>query len=334
MGIRCAVFIALIVIFWGCAEEPERRKSKTQSNKVQTFKPADKPLFNSDSAFQFVKDQVDFGPRVPGSTAHSKAATYFESKFNSWNWATEVQQGKATTFNGKNIPIKNVIARTDTSNPNRILLMAHWDSRPFADRDNERKKEAIDGANDGASGVGVLMEIARVIDSYTVKPKVGVDIILFDAEDYGQPSSLMGGQNGDTWCLGSQYWANNLSEDYIKPKYGVLLDMVGAKDAIFPKEGVSMQYNPTLVNKVWYLAGKLGYGQYFIQQEAKGGITDDHLYVNRIAEIPSIDIIHYDPYKGDFGAFHHKHDDNLEGIDSTTLGIVGEVVLELIYRER
>ena len=257
-----------------------------------------------------------------------------EKQFKKWNWQTNLQLGSAVTFNGKEIAIKNIVARFDTTKKSRVLLMAHWDTRPFADRDEIRKTEAIDGANDGASGVGVLLEIARIISSSDLKPNIGIDIVLFDAEDYGQPSGMMSGQTGDTWCLGSQYWAKHLAVDYVRPKYGILLDMVGAKDAIFPKEGVSMQYNPQLVNKIWYFANKLGYGKYFIQQEASGGITDDHLYVNKIAKIPSIDIIHYDPYQGDFGAFHHRHSDDINVIDKTTLEVVGNVVLETIYREK
>lgn len=327
------IWVLVVAIFFGCAEDTNKRKSKAKPVEVAKFTPVEKPSFNSDSAYHYIKKQVEFGPRVPGSNAHKQAANYFVEYFNNQRWQTELQLGEATTFNGKNIAVKNVIARFDTANKKRILLMAHWDTRPFADRDNSRKSEAIDGANDGASGVGVLMELARSINQSELKPNIGIDIILFDAEDYGQPSSMMGGQNGDTWCLGSQYWANNLSSSYVKPKYGVLLDMVGAKNAVFPKEGVSMQFNPQLVNKVWYLANKLGYGDYFIQTEARGGITDDHLYVNKLANIPSIDIIHYDPYKSDFGDFHHRHSDNLNVIDKTTLGVVGEVVLELIYRE-
>lgn len=333
---RVLASICLIAwMFVSCAEDPKKRAPRNnQPSPPVEFKSVEKPKFVSDSAYQYIVEQLAFGPRVPGTKAHAKAAVYFENKFKKWNWQTEVQLGRATTFNGKAIEIKNVIARSDTNNKNRVLLMAHWDSRPFADRDDTRKADAIDGANDGASGVGVLMEIARAMSKSEIQPRVGVDIILFDAEDYGQPSGMMAGQTGDTWCLGSQYWSKNITEEYVRPKYGILLDMVGSKDAIFPKEGVSMQYNPQLVNKVWYLANKLGYGNYFIQEEARGGITDDHLYVNRIAKIPSIDIIHYDPYKSDFGSFHHRHSDDISIIDKSTLEVVGQVVLETIYREK
>jgi len=375
-----------LLTLFSCADDSQERSKNAKPISSIVFTPVEKPVFVADSAYQYIVEQLAFGPRVPGSKSHANAAVYLEKQFKKWNWQTNLQLGSAVTFNGKEIAIKNIVARFDTTKKSRVLLMAHWDTRPFADRDEIRKTEAIDGANDGASGVGVLLEIARIISSSDLKPNIGIDIVLFDAEDYGQPSGMMSGQTGDTWCLGSQYWAKHLAVDYVRPKYGILLDMVGAKDAIFPKEGVSMQYNPQLVNKIWYFANKLGYGKYFIdyvrpkygilldmvgakdaifskegvsmqynpqlvnkiwyfanklgygkyfiQQEASGGITDDHLYVNKIAKIPSIDIIHYDPYQGDFGAFHHRHSDDINVIDKTTLEVVGNVVLETIYREK
>ena len=319
---------------FSCADDSQERSKNAKPISSIVFTPVEKPVFVADSAYQYIVEQLAFGPRVPGSKSHANAAVYLEKQFKKWNWQTNLQLGSAVTFNGKEIAIKNIVARFDTTKKSRVLLMTHWDTRPFADRDEIRKTEAIDGANDGASGVGVLLEIARIISSSDLKPNIGIDIVLFDAEDYGQPSGMMSGQTGDTWCLGSQYWAKHLADDYVRPKYGILLDMVGAKDAIFSKEGVSMQYNPQLVNKIWYFANKLGYGKYFIQQEASGGITDDHLYVNKIAKIPSIDIIHYDPYQGDFGAFHHRHSDDINVIDKTTLEVVGNLVLETIYREK
>lgn len=337
MSLRTGLWIGvvfLLLVNIGCESEQEKPKQKKPRIKTAVFKPVEKPNFSGDSAYAYVQRQVDFGPRVPDSKAHALCAEYLKAHFDQEDWITEIQLGEATTFNQRKIKIKNVIARTDTQNTNRVLLMAHWDSRPFADRDDTKKNDPILGANDGASGVGVLMEIARAITAFGKQPKVGIDIVLFDAEDYGQPSGVMGGsQTGDTWCLGSQYWAKQLDASDKKPKYGVLLDMVGAENAVFPKEGVSVKYNRELVDRVWYLAHKLGYANYFINDVAPGGITDDHLYVNQLAGIPSIDIIHYDPYKGDFGPFHHKHTDNMEIIHKETLDAVGTVVLELLYRE-
>jgi Zn-dependent M28 family amino/carboxypeptidase len=213
------------------------------------------------------------------------------------------------------------------------MLFAHWDTRPFADRDTQDKGKPILGANDGGSGVGVILELVRAIMQDSLKPKVGIDFVFFDVEDYGQVSGAMTPKSSNTWCLGSQYWGSNLPDDFIKPKYGILLDMVGAKNAVFPRETESLKYNASLVSTVWFLAENLGYGKYFIQDVA-GGITDDHGPVSVLAGIPSIDIIHYDPTKRDFGHFHHRHSDNMDVIDRSTLKAVGETMLEVIYREK
>jgi hypothetical protein len=252
---------------------------------------------------------------------------------NSLGWATTVQKGNVTAFDGNQLPVYNITGKYLPESKRRIMLFAHWDTRPFADRDESEKNKPILGANDGGSGVGVLLEIARAISKDSVKPSIGIDIVFFDAEDYGQPSGPMSLQSGESWCLGSQYWAKNLPSDFIKPRWGILLDMVGAKNAIFPKEGISMQRNRELVEHVWYIGQKLGYAQYFVNDVMRGGITDDHVYVNK-AGIPSIDIIHYYTAKGDFMIHHHRHSDNLEIIDTKTLKAVGETVLEVVYREK
>ena len=214
----------------------------------------------------------------------------------------------------------------------RVLLCAHWDSRPYADRDSENRNKPIDGANDGASGVGVLLEIARAISSDSLKPNVGYDIVFFDAEDYGKPEGSMIGKSSDSWCLGSQYWANNLPIPGYTAKFGILLDMVGSPNAVFPKEGVSMHFAPHIVNRVWKTAHSMGYSQYFKNFNGSE-ITDDHLYLNQIANIPTIDIIHYEMGRMDFWAFHHTHEDNMSGIEPTTLKVVGEVVMQVLYQE-
>ena len=216
------------------------------------------------------------------------------------------------------------------------MLCAHWDTRPFADRDTFNINKPIVGANDGASGVGVLLEIARVVEKDSIE--IGLEIIFFDVEDYGAPnynSSFSDLQtSNDTWCLGSQYWSYNISKDYQKPEFGILLDMVGAKDAVFPKEEISRQYAGYHLNKLWKLGKYLGYGNYFKKKIAPP-LTDDHTYINQIAQIPTMDIIHYDISQStnrfDFGHFHHTHKDNLEIIDPQTLKAVGQTVLTYLY---
>ena len=213
------------------------------------------------------------------------------------------------------------------------MLFAHWDSRPWSDHDPDpaNYNTPVLGANDGASGVGVLLEIARQLGQ--TAPEVGVDIIFFDAEDYGAPETFTGNSE-DSWCLGSQYWARNPHKSGYKANYGILLDMVGAPGATFYKEQISMHYAAHIVKKVWDKAQSLGFSQYFINEEL-GAITDDHLYINRITGIPSIDIIQYDKYssKG-FGHYWHTINDTMENIDKSTLHAVGTTVMHVVYSEK
>lgn len=325
--------VTVVFLFSSCDEKPKRSLKKPVKAPLP-FVPVKKPVFDAESAYQYIQKQVDFGPRVPGTPAHKACAEYLEKELSDLGLTTEMQVGKTTSFDGLELPVYNITGKYDPENTNRIMFFAHWDTRPFADRDVKDKGTPILGANDGGSGVGVILEMVRAIMQDTLKPKVGIDFVFFDVEDYGQVSGTMTQSNSNTWCLGSQYWGNNLPEDYIKPKYGILLDMVGAKDAVFPREAGSLNYNPSLVSKVWYMAQNLGYGNYFIDDIAAGGITDDHVPVNVLAGIPSIDIIHYYPKKRDFGHFHHRHSDNMDVIDRNTLKAVGETMLEVIYNEK
>ena len=213
------------------------------------------------------------------------------------------------------------------------MLCAHWDSRPYADQDDEKYHHTpIDGANDGASGVGVLLEIARQIQLQA--PAVGIDIVFFDAEDYGIPDFYKGPYKPDTWCLGSQYWGRIPHISDYKARFGILLDMVGAKGAAFYYEGFSARTANNVMKKIWNTAERLGYGQYFIKQEG-GEVTDDHVYVNRFRGIPCVDIIHYD-IQGNtgFNPTWHTTDDTIENIDKATLQAVGQTVMEVIYNEK
>lgn len=287
------------------------------------------PDFNADSAFHFVKKQVEFGPRVPNTQAHANCADYLTAKLKSYKADVIVQQGEAKAFDGKVLKMKNIIAQWSPEKQNRIMLCAHWDTRPFADQDKTDINKPIDGANDGGSGVGVLLEIARQLS--ILQPNIGIDIILFDAEDYGQPEGGIQKEQAHTYCLGSQYWASNLHKEGYLPRFAVLLDMVGASNATFTMEGVSMEYAPFAVKKVWDSAAKSGYSSYFLYEKTNP-ITDDHYYINTIAEIPAIDIIQYDPAtKYHFAPVWHTHRDNLENIDPKTLKAVGQTLLETVY---
>jgi len=333
-SIKPVVFVLMAGCFFSSCDDKPKRSLKKPTKPVEEFVAADKPKFDAENAYQYIQKQVDFGPRVPGTSEHKACAEYLENELKSLGLETEFQAGKTTSFDGLELPVYNITGKYDPTNENRIMFFAHWDTRPFADRDVKDKGKPILGANDGGSGVGVILEMVRAIMQDSLKPKVGIDFVFFDVEDYGQVSGTMTQSNANTWCLGSQYWGNNLAEDYIKPKYGILLDMVGAKDAVFPREALSLEYNSSLVSKVWYLAENLGYGNYFIQDVAAGGITDDHGPVTKLAGVPSIDVIHYYPDRRDFGHFHHRHSDNMDVIDTTTLKAVGETMLEVIYREK
>jgi hypothetical protein len=325
------ILFSLTTLFLiSCGEEPKKKTSipikKTKKITIE------RPDFNADSAYSFIETQVNFGPRVPNTESHVKAGKYLSKKLGSYGFNIIEQNTNVTAFNGVSLEIKNIIGEYLPEKNNRILLFAHWDTRPFADQDTKNKNKAIDGANDGASGVGVLLEIARQIQ--IKKPNIGVDIIFFDAEDYGQPLSRMTTPKPKTWCLGSQYWcANPHKSDYFA-NYGILLDMVGAENAFFTKEGnFSIPYAPHVVDKVWNNAKALGHGNQFVFQTTYHVGEDDHKYINELMNIPSIDIIQYDPATRSFGKHWHTHEDNMSVINKTTLKAVGETVLATVLKE-
>ena len=288
------------------------------------------PDFNSDSAYSYVKVQADLGPRVPGSKAHTNCVNWMSDKLKSYGAEVVVQNGVVTTFDQKKWSAKNVIASFNTENKSRVLLCAHFDSRPFCDHDSlpANKSKACPGVNDGASGVGVLMEIARNIKAKN--PKVGIDIVMFDLEDYGQPEGSSFPPMNDSWCVGSQYWSKNPHKPGYFANFGILLDMVGGKGATFYKEGNSIFFAASTVEKVWNTAANIGYSNYFIQ-EPYGEFTDDHLYVNKLTNIPTVDIISYDKEDSGFFKYHHKAGDTMDNIDRSTLKAVGQTVMEVIY---
>lgn len=325
------LFLILSLFIWSCNGEPKRNTTtKPKPSSKETF-TVEKPSFSEDSAFSFIEKQLAFGPRVPNTEAHLKAAKYLSSKLGSYGFKITEQKAIVTAFNGDKLNMINIIGEYKADLNNRILLFAHWDSRPFADQDTKNKGKAIPGANDGGSGVGVLLEIARQLS--ILQPNIGVDIIFFDAEDYGQPSSAMAQRQSGTWCLGSQYWAKNMHKANYSANYGILLDMVGAKNAIFTKEAISLYYAPHIVDHVWGIANALGHGNHFVFQETTHVGEDDHLYVNKIAKIPSIDIIQYDPSTQAFAPHWHTHNDNIHVIDKATLEAVGETVLATVLKE-
>ena len=332
-----SVFLLLMLGLCLCA--CERRPNEPKPSDPKTAKTVVLPEFNADSAYAFVKAQTDFGPRVPNSEAHEQCAQWLVEKLSEYADTVIVQPFRTRLYNNKGIDGRNLIASFHPNAKKRIFLCAHWDSRPFADHDPDPSNwnHPIDGANDGASGVGVLIEMARGFRSQPLDEALGVDLILFDLEDYG-PRQDQAAQYYDDrrnyWALGSQYWAAQPHVPGYTAAYGILLDMVGASEPSFMKEYYSQSYAPLVSNKVWRYAQNLGYHQYFVN-ELGDPISDDHLPINELAAIPTIDLIDLKlaSSNGSFPETWHTLNDNLEHIDKTTLQMVGNVLIYTVYHE-
>lgn len=313
-------WIALCFLLVQCNEESKSSEKQTIEKPKSTL--VETPEFNADSAFYYVKKQVDFGPRTPNSQSAKQAANWMIRFFTKLGWEVKVQKDVIKAYDGQNLQLNNIIAKYRPSVQKRVQLSAHWDTRPWADQDSERIDEPIDGANDGASGVGVIMEIARQITGDSLD--LGIDVVLFDLEDYGKS----GYEN--SFCYGSQYWYRNYNPNQIRPKFGINLDMVGDPNASFTYEGYSMQFARRYLDITWKAAKDLGYEKYFVNK-MDGEIIDDHLWVNKTG-IPCIDIIHRHPTTRGFADSWHTHDDNMKNISKQTLNAVGETLLQVLYR--
>ena len=312
-----------LLIFFGCS-------GKLKKDKMEVYLPVENALikFSADSAYSFIETQLDFGYRVPGTVTHDSCAVWIESKINQYVDTVEIQKGIVTAFNGDKLPITNIFGKLNPKAKERVLFIAHYDTRPWADEEKEADKinKPIPGANDGASGVAVMLELARVLRANGYQG--GVDFLFVDAEDYGMPDSQNNGtvDSESTWCLGTQYWIENRMPflDQL-PVNAVLLDMVGGKNAKFHPELISKLNAPQLVESIWTKAIESGYGDFFVKTDGNG-ITDDHLFFLR-AGIPAIDIIeNNNPETGSFNPRWHTLKDNIEGIDKKTLEAVGSTL--------
>jgi glutaminyl-peptide cyclotransferase len=319
--------IGALILAWACSSE-KRTETAVQEKESKPY-----PTFNADSAYTFIERQVAFGPRVPGTKGHDDTKNWIISKLEGYGWSVQTQPFQAKTYDGLTWDLNNIIASYNPQEPKRILLAAHWDTRRIADKDTERINEPIDGANDGGSGVSVLLEIARTVAVQELKPDVGIDLIFFDGEDDGEPERAKTRNNSQEfwWCHGSQYWSKNKHKPNYSAYYGILVDMVGGKNAKFYREGYSRQYASGILANVWGNGSKLGFSDFFIQKDAPE-ILDDHVFVNAYGGIPMIDIVEFSPDYG-FGHYHHTHQDNMELIDPRTLKAVGETVLFTVYQE-
>lgn len=321
---------------------------KNADSKVQNIEETEEvakvnpvgPSFNADSAYAFTKAQCDFGPRDMNSRGHDLCGEWIISKFKEYGCKVTTQTATLAGYDGTKLRSRNIMASINPEATTRILLCAHWDSRPWADNDPDSAnwRKPILAANDAASGVAVMLELARIIgkskDEKAFNKQLGIDFVCFDAEDWGTPQWADVADNSDSWALGAQYWSKNLPQGY-EARYGILLDMVGGVGARFYREGMSMQYAPEIVKKVWRAAREVGFGSYFPKEDG-GVITDDHVPVNQFAKIPTIDIIPYyaDCQQSSFGPTWHTLADNMENIDKNTLKAVGQTLVQVIYKEK
>lgn len=293
------------------------------------------PAFCADSAYTYIARQCSFGPRTMNSKAHEECGRWIAEKFRSLGYGVEEQKADLKGYDGTVLKSTNIIAKYRPELPNRILLCSHWDSRPWADNDPDpaNRRKPVLGADDGASGVGVMLEVARLLAQDSTA-QTGVDFVCFDAEDWGVPEWEEGYDSDGSWALGAQHWAESYSQEH-KPRYGILLDMVGGQGAKFYQEGFSLQFAQDIVKRVWAAAHAIGHSSRFPMSEG-GTITDDHVPVNEHAGIPTIDIIPFYPdcQQSSFGTTWHTVNDTMEHIDKSTLKAVGQVIVQTIYSER
>ncbi len=334
---KSKIMIALLIValIAGAAFNflPSNKAEVSETEEIEKVQPVG-PDFNADSAYIYLQEQCDFGPRTMNSTAHDKCEKWIIQKFEQYGCKVTTQKATLNGYDGTPLRSTNIMASYNPKATTRIMFCAHWDCRPWADNDPDSTNwhKPIVAANDAASGVGVMIELARILKGSGLE--LGVDFICFDAEDYGTPQWFEGEDPGDTWALGAQYFANNLPEGYA-PRYGILLDMVGGVGAKFYREGMSMQYAPAIVKKVWNAARQVGYGSYFPKDDG-GMITDDHIPVNQTANIPCIDVIPYYPdcAQSSFGPTWHTIADNMDNIDKNTLKAVGQTMVQVLFTEK
>jgi glutaminyl-peptide cyclotransferase len=312
-----AISLLLLPACMGCGSKPEPSKEP-----VKNAQPAISiPQFDGKRAFDLLVAQTNFGPRVPNTDPHRICLNFLHTQLQNFADTTYLQPFTHKGYDGKTLYLTNVIASWNVRAARRILLCTHWDSRPWADQDPDPKNRAqpVPGANDGASGVAVLLEIAHHLNKQS--PLIGIDVVLFDGEDYGKEHDL------NNFLLGSKYFAKHKPFPYTH-EFGILLDMVGDAQLEIPKERNSVHYAPDIVNLVWSIARDIG-STAFVDMIGSD-VYDDHVPLNE-AGIKTIDIIDFN-YPDETHRYWHTLEDTPDKCSPESLEQVGNVLLQLIYR--
>lgn len=275
--------------------------------------------FDGDKALAYVRTQLDFGPRVPGTDAHRAAGDWIAAAMRERADTVIEQRWEHRTADGRTIPLRNIFARFNPGAAQRVLYVTHWDSRPRSESasDSARRLLPVPGANDGASGTAMLIALGDLLEA--APPRIGVDFLFVDGEDYGE----FGPPDVDV-LLGAQYFAQHPPVANYQPIFGVLWDMVGDRDLEFEQEANSLRDAPEVVALVWETANKLGYGQTFVPVQGLA-ITDDHIPLLQ-AGLRVIDVIDLDY------PWHHTPDDTIDKVSAASLKIVGDVAYALLDR--
>ena len=317
------ILLLSLLLFFGCKENKKPQVIHVEKKKIHL------PTFDKDRAYEMVKQQLAFGSRVPNSPAHKSAMQWILDRARSTGLKVIKQPFEAKRFDGVAMTGANIMIQYKPQLKKRILLLTHWDCRYTSDqeKDPEKKKLPVPGADDGASGTAILLELARALKAG--QPPIGVDLLFVDLEDQGAASG-----NEESWCLGSQYWAKNKIPKGYQAQFGILLDMVGSKNALFTKEKFSERYAAFVNNRIWGAAKRSGNGQYFLSGEGRS-VLDDHVFINLYARIPTADIIYTtSSTSSGFGSHWHTQGDDIEVISADKLGVVGKTLLQVIYEAR
>ncbi len=324
---RLGLPLALLCGLAACKDNTDGSDGQAGGKDTAAALAVSAATFNADTAYAYVATQAALGPRTPGSKAQRDCAAWMQAHLNAFCDTVYRQEATVKGGDGKKLPCINLIGSINPAAQRRILLLTHWDSRPWADEDTKDKDKPIIAADDAGSGVGVLLELARALKGKPLPASLGVDIFFTDVEDYGKS------EWGDSsYCLGTQYWARHPHVPGYKATYGILLDMVGGRGSRFPMEAVSTQYAPDVQRRVWNAANTAGYSSFFPYAHG-GGITDDHKFVIELTGIPTIDIIALRDAPSPFAAHWHTHNDNMQIIDKATLQAVGQTLLQTLAEE-